>query len=612
VEIADGGGAAKSSGTAKPNGGAKQATTKAGAALKAGAATGPSAAAEEAEANGRPGPAGDTALHRGIGDIFRHDEAIDTALTANLKPRSIASQAVADRANAAFTDFNPSALSAADRARPNYLRPDDDLTESMTTLIGAGTDAMRADPAYRSLRLALSPEFKRLIKEGKAVEGAVLGTVDLRELITFVTSRPGAGPLTRNPTLTACAAEVEAEAEQRLQQVERSADRGPTAGAAGAAALGATLPSATEVHGALEAPGEPGRAEANGGGDAAKLVRDQVSLQMRTTTSPEQQVAFAERKAAFAERTDQDTHAKAVQTFELRDGPSDVTSYHDFSSLQIAFEHVWSEVFDGKLGALGRELYQEYVKLKVFTGTDDEDDRAISTLDDLRQLIDEVRTLSRMTGADIPTSLMPTLMPTGGMATSGTATAGEPFGSKELKDIAKVGSEVGKAVATIGSNVAKAFAQAATDKTVQAIVNPPGAVVDAIAKAMLGKQQLTWKSFPGPLPVNGDIIQVKVEENAMDPGVVAIALANTEATSWWKGIEFREYGADGAVVSRFKISTDPNDSDVLPLYTSQLRNGVLEFQKAAGLGFHTGLYVLGGLDQGIKDRARVTFTWVKD
>jgi hypothetical protein len=603
VEIADGGGAAKSSGTAKPNGGAKQATTKAGAALKAGAATGPSAAAEEAEANGRPGPAGDTALHRGIGDIFRHDEAIDTALTANLKPRSIASQAVADRANAAFTDFNPSALSAADRARPNYLRPDDDLTESMTTLIGAGTDAMRADPAYRSLRLALSPEFKRLIKEGKAVEGAVLGTVDLRELITFVTSRPGAGPLTRNPTLTACAAEVEAEAEQRLQQVERSADRGPTAGAAGAAALGATLPSATEVHGALEAPGEPGRAEANGGGDAAKLVRDQVSLQMRTATSPEQQVAFAERKAAFAERTDQDTHAKAVQTFELRDGPSDVTSYHDFSSLQIAFEHVWSEVFDGKLGALGRELYQEYVKLKVFTGTDDEDDRAISTLDDLRQLIDEVRTLSQLTNEGIPTTLT---------TAAGTATAGKAAGSTDLKDTVKVALDP---ASVITDNI--------KDDTVRAVVDPAGALFDAVAKLIAGKPQLTWDSFQGPLPVNGDIIEVKVEENAMDPGVVAIALANTEATRWWKGIEFREFGADGSVVSNFKISTDPNDSDVwdrrqynvLPLYTPQLRNGLLEFKKAApgiGFGIHTGYYVLGGLDQGIKDRARVTFTWVKD
>jgi hypothetical protein len=588
VETADGRGATKSSSTAKPYGGSKQAAAKAGAALKAGAATGPSAA-EEAEANGRPAPAGDTALGRGIGDIFQHDEAIDTALTANLKPRSIASQAVVDRANAAFTDFNPSALSATDRARPNYLRPADDLTESMTTLISTGTDAMRADPSYRSLRLALSPEFKQLIKETKALEGSVLGSVDLRELITFVTGRPGAGLLTRNPTLTACAAEVEAEAEQRLQHVERSADRGPTTDAVGAAALPAALPSATEV------PGDAGGAEANSGGDATKLVGDQVSLQMRTTTSPEQQVAFGP-------RTSQQADAKAVQTFELRDGPSDVTSYHDFSSLQIAFEHVWTEVFDSKLGTLGRELYQEYVKLKSFTDTDG-DDRPISTLDDLRQLIDEVRTLSQLTNEGIPTTLT---------TAAGTTTAGKATGSTDLKNIVKVALDP---ASVITDNI--------KDDTVRAIVDPAGALFDAVGKLLAGKPQLTWESFPGPLPVNGDIIKVSVEENVMEAGVVAIAIANTKDTWWWKGLEFRELGADGSVVSSNKISTDPNDSDVwdprshdvLPLYTPQLRNGLLEFKKAApgiGVGIHTGYYVLGGLDQGIKDRARVTFTWVKD
>lgn len=593
METVDGRGAAKPGSTARLDGEVNPAATKAGAAARL------SAEAKEAEANGRLDPAGDTALDRGIGEIFRHDEAIDTALTANLKPRSLASRAVADRANAAFSDFNPSALSAADRARANYLSPGDNLTQSMTTLIGAGTDAMRADPAYRSLRLALSPEFKRLVKEKEALEGEVLGTVELRELIRFVTDRPGAGPLTRNPTLTGCAAEVEVEAERRLQEVERSADQRPAdpgpVGGVGVAALAVASPSAAEVHGAIEVPGDADRAKASGGGEAAKLVRDQVSLQMRTTTSPEQQVAFGP-------RTSQEIDEKAVETFELRDGPSDVTSYHDFSSLQIAFEHVWSEVFDSELKGLGRELYQEYVKLKIFTGTDD-DDRPISTLDDLRQLIGEVRTLSQLTDEGIPTTLT---------TAAGTTTTGKATGSTDLKNIVKVALDP---ASVITDNI--------KDDTVRAMVDPAGALFDAVGKLLAGKPQLTWDSFPGPLPVNADIIEVSVEENVMEAGVVAIAIANTKDTWWWKGLEFRELGADGSVVSTFKISTDPNDSDVwdprshdvLPLYTPQLRNGLLEFKKAApgiGFGIHTGYYVLGGLDQGIKDRARVTFTWVKD
>ena len=54
--------------------------------------------------------------------------------------------------------------------------------------------------------------------------------------------------------------------------------------------------------------------------------------------------------------------AGLLDTFELRPGPSDVTSYHDFSTLQIAFENVWTQIFDGELEALGRKVYREYVR----------------------------------------------------------------------------------------------------------------------------------------------------------------------------------------------------------------------------------------------------------
>ena len=67
---------------------------------------------------------------------------------------------------------------------------------------------------------------------------------------------------------------------------------------------------------------------------------------------------------------DDATQSRILQTFELRPGASDVTSYHDFHTLQIAFPHVWTRLFDGELEALGRELYREYVKLKDFGGVD--------------------------------------------------------------------------------------------------------------------------------------------------------------------------------------------------------------------------------------------------
>ena len=48
---------------------------------------------------------------------------------------------------------------------------------------------------------------------------------------------------------------------------------------------------------------------------------------------------------------------------------TDVPSYHDFHTLQIAFQHVWTEIFDGQLTSLGRDLYGEYVKLKDFSAS---------------------------------------------------------------------------------------------------------------------------------------------------------------------------------------------------------------------------------------------------
>ena len=93
-----------------------------------------------------------------------------------------------------------------------------------------------------------------------------------------------------------------------------------------------------------------------------------------------------------------EAQAELLTTFQLRPGPTDVTSYHDFSTLQIAFDDVWTRIFDGELEGLGRELYREYVGLLDFLDYDpDTADRPISSLDDLAWLIGEIRDLSRFT-----------------------------------------------------------------------------------------------------------------------------------------------------------------------------------------------------------------------
>jgi hypothetical protein len=519
-------------------------------------------------------------IHSAIDTIFQNDASVREALSNNLRDRSTESLALANRAQDAFAGFSASRLSAAERARPNYLAPGDDLADAHAVVVTKGTEAFRTSNVPRSIRLRSSEALRSRIKAADGNDDSLVGTIEFDDLVDYIAPNGMLRPARRlDPTFTACIAEVEAE--KRLKQIKAAAD--------GVAA--AVVPE-----------GGDGPV-ANGSGSAATdtLVEDEVSLQMKTATSPESQLLYG-----VPNRPDQGALQASIQTFELRSGPSDVTSYHDFNSLQIAFEPAWTEIFHGQLAALGKELYGEYVKLKVFAGIDNEDDRPINTIDDLSQLMDDVRNLGRITQDVTPGDVRPN--DAGVSAPTADAAAKATDYAKAILDPASI----------ITDNIG--------NKTVAALVDPAGAIYDAISALFAGKPHLNWSSFPGPLPVNGDIISVRFDSNAVPSGEVEIVLHNSPAAWWWKGIEYREFDATGKVVSHSVISNDPQGNDasdprrvsfnVLRLYTTQLPNGLLEFQKAApppfGFGIHTGYYLLAGLDASLKDRMRVTFTWEKD
>ncbi|MCI0708779.1 MAG: hypothetical protein L0154_01335 [Chloroflexi bacterium] len=77
---------------------------------------------------------------------------------------------------------------------------------------------------------------------------------------------------------------------------------------------------------------------------------------MEHTTSPEMRVKYG-----IPDRADQENVKAEIQSFSLVGGPADVTAYHDFHSLQIAFKHVWAELFDEGLKELGKQLFEELV-----------------------------------------------------------------------------------------------------------------------------------------------------------------------------------------------------------------------------------------------------------
>lgn len=89
-------------------------------------------------------------------------------------------------------------------------------------------------------------------------------------------------------------------------------------------------------------------------------IAEQIQNQLSSSTSPETALKYEK-------VIDQDYKNKnvceSVNQFALCGGPADVTAYHDFQSLEIAFEHIWTELFDEELINKGKELYRAIVEL---------------------------------------------------------------------------------------------------------------------------------------------------------------------------------------------------------------------------------------------------------
>ncbi len=480
-----------------------------------------------------------------VNALFTTDAALRRAITDNLKSLRGESEAVAARVETAWK-FRPSRLSAEELARRHYVAPGSDPGAVLETVIMGGVEALRSAKTERALTLRNSAELRKLIKSNREPGDSLQGVVELDQLIEFI-QRRGAGPI-QGADLTSTPYRAEAEAEAILDAVGNG-DRGGDDDLA--------------VH--RQALSFDAR-------ETEEFVKSTVNKQMMPATAPESQVSYAK----LPNSADEDAAQKIIlERFELRKGPADVPSYHDFQTLQIAFEHVWTEIFDGQLASLGRELYAEYVNLKDFTGSS-APDPTISTLADLKRLIEEVKSLTNFTAMSMPGNA------NGGASTSPQA---QPITPKEWTEVTKL-----------------LFPDPVS-----------GAILDWFRNLFAGKQTITWNSFP--LPMRGETINVYFEEQAVAEGEVEIVVGPLDKEPW-KMIHFREFDGSGNLQSEFQVSNDARDKDIyhgsLPLYTGQLRYGLLEFhgETDSVVRAHRSYYVLAGLSEKIKDRMRISFIWV--
>jgi hypothetical protein len=130
----------------------------------------------------------------------------------------------------------------------------------------------------------------------------------------------------------------------------------------------------TAVDGSPASPDEstpPGDDATEGNGDAAATSAEVMALihrLLKDMTSPEAAVAFGLEESDLVDVTLQnrmDAVHKSIKASTLHGGPADADALFDFHHIRLAFEPVWQELFDEKLIATGKKLYEQFVAIGV-------------------------------------------------------------------------------------------------------------------------------------------------------------------------------------------------------------------------------------------------------
>jgi hypothetical protein len=282
-------------------------------------------------------------------------------------------------AEAAFANWSPQSFAQSKRAAGTYLTPGLSLADAIGRSTQRGIEKMRANPNKSPIKLQMSPRVKNAITRAAGPNG-VIGTIPVSALVPFFPPS-----LKNEPNPTECSVE-----EKLAQWIK-------------------------EVEGEKPEVGEPG-VDAGGGNpannalpDSKELVKQRVNTLMEALTSPESLPTLN-----LPSRASLSDAAKALQTFELRAGPSDVTSYHDFRSVQIAFEHVWTEIFDDRLKGLGAHVYQLYIEHLADFGAEDKRE-PITSIEDLKRLVNDIEQLGNVPAVSEVAAATGTGMPGGAL-----------------------------------------------------------------------------------------------------------------------------------------------------------------------------------------------------
>jgi hypothetical protein len=79
-----------------------------------------------------------------------------------------------------------------------------------------------------------------------------------------------------------------------------------------------------------------------------------------------------------------------VRSLRAPVGPADTTAFYDFRHVELAFESVWTEVYDAEFTNSVAKLYTTVGRVREYTGHDPKDPELVTWVEDLDATLDEI------------------------------------------------------------------------------------------------------------------------------------------------------------------------------------------------------------------------------
>jgi len=278
-----------------------------------------------------------------------------------------------EKANNAFDQFIPSKVSPDLRkSDPTYVSSVSKLPDHLINVIERAKTRLEARESKRVMRVYLDDDMIDDLGLTKNDDGTLSGQADLKRILTYSKNSSVGNEFFMNDSLVALCHDA-IEAGDIVNDALTSCNNDDTDNS-----------TTTTSNPSLDTDVNDDNTDSDDNND--ELINKKIQIQLDKLISPESQKEQELERAKLSGDIIPNLGFGKV-------GPADVTSYHDFHNLQIAFEDIWTEIFDEKLGLDGKQLYEEWVNIKEDDDDEEDEFRVITTADQLQQFYDHLLSL---------------------------------------------------------------------------------------------------------------------------------------------------------------------------------------------------------------------------